>query len=396
MSPAIASLLAIMLAFNIFVIISDANDKDELAIVNKIIALYGPSFDNQTLEKMDGDLNKTAEKLGGRNVKQYFDELTVKQYEKSSSRRKQQIEELKLFYIYVEAAKDLSAKYIQINIPKMKEKFIKQQKMPPWLEQKMAGEFDRWNDRYHDIISTNEYRQWSFLNTYRMHSYLFNTTIKKITIEAILLITLLTTLITNYEFERKTQQLIYSSKKGRQLVWQKGFASLLGSLILLLILFGVTLGVYFTINDYSAVWHVPVSSVFNWETNLPYITWWKLPLWKYLLLVLLILTVVLGIISLLTFIISIFVRNTYFIWTLTLTLLVAMFVIPLYFSNAVVLWLMNFNIILLVLNPAIYFNGGDSFMMTQYHELYTILIGSILVIGSSLLAILYFNKKDVH
>ena len=188
---------------------------------------------------------------------------------------------------------------------------------------------------------------------------------------------------------------MYATKNGRKLTWYKGLASFIGSLSVIALLFGSAFIAYFTMYDYSAVWNIPISSVFNWEGILPYITWWEIPLWKYFIFAISILSSVLLIVSALTFIIGIFLKNTYITWCICILLLVSMFVVPFYFTNSTAQWLMHFNITLLLLNPDKYFDGGTSYMMMQYHELYTLILwGNISILGS-LLAIRYFNRKDV-
>lgn len=384
-----------MIGYNLFLIWSDSYNKEELKVINEIIEKYGASFNDDVLQQMEQDINDLVQEFGGTDAQSFFENLTIEQYEEVSLEKQQQINHASLLYTYLQSAKALESRYATIDIPKLKQSFIEDEKMPPWLERKMTDEFDRWNARFDEIIETNEYKQWFFLNDYRMHSNLFISKMKTLALEGVLLVALLTALITNYEFEKKTQLVIYSTKNGRKLIWYKGFASLIGSLFVILVLFGLTLITYFTVYDYSAVWQTPISSGFNWEYKLPYITWWEIPLWKYLIFAIGILSSVLLIVSLLTFIISIFSKNTYFTWCICILLLVSMFVVPFYFTNSTAQWLMHFNITLLLLNPNIYFDGGTTYTMTKYHELYTLILWCSIVILGSMLAIRYFNRKDV-
>lgn len=384
-----------MVGFNLFLIWNDSYYKQELKAINEIIETYGANFNDDVLQQMEQDINDLAQGFGGTDAQSFFENTTIEQYEEVSLEKQQQINHASLLYTYLQSAKALESRYATIDIPKLKQSFIEEEKMPLWLERKMTDEFDRWNTRFHEIVQTVEYKQWFFLNDYRMHSNLFRSQMKTLALEGVLLVALLTALIMNYEFEKKTQLVIYSTKKGRKLIWHKGFACLIGSIFVIMLLFGITLVTYFTVYDYSAVWQTPISSGFNWEYILPYITWWKIPLWKYLILAIGILSSVLLMVSLLTFIISIFFKNTYFTWCTCVLLLVSMFVIPFYFTNSTVQWLMHFNLTLLLLNPHLYFDGGATYTMTQYHELYTLILwGGITILGS-LLAIRYFNRKDV-
>lgn len=395
LSPVILVLLILMIVFNIFTIFNESFNNEELLIVNEIIETYGQAFDDEILQTMEQDIDKMVILLGGTNIQNFLDEMTYGKYEQASTKERQQIDHIRLLYTYIQAAKGLEARYIAININQLKDDFVKEESMPSWLEKQMTNEFDNWQARFDEIVATNEYKQWFFLGEYHMHSGLFRSLMKNLAFEGVLLIVLLTALITNYEFENRTQLVTYATKIGRRLIWHKRMASLVCSLIIIGILFGVSLATYFVVNDYSAVWQTYISSGLNWESNLPYITWWAIPLWQYLLLVISILIVVLLIISMLTFAISVFVKNSYFTWLICVLALMAIYVVPFYFTNSTLLWLMYFNITLLLLNPHMYFSGGTTFMMSQYHEVWTVLLWLFLASIGSFGSIRYFNRKDV-
>lgn len=395
LSPVFFILLLIILAFNIFTIVINSHNKEELKIVNNIIETYGPSFNDEILQTMEEDILQLVKQLGWNNTQTFFDEMTSEQYSEASLEEQRQIDHISLLYTYVQEAKVLEARYSTIDINKLKQEFIDGQTMPGWLEQKMENEFDTWHERFDEIVATNEYKQWFFLGDYRMHSELFRSQMKTLAIEGIFIIVLLTAFITNYEYEQRSHLVTYATKKGRKLIWHKGAASLIGSLIMIAVLFGGTLATYFTVYDYSAVWQIPITSGMNWEYNLPYITWWKIELWQFLLLVIAIIIVVLIIVVLLTFTISIYVKNSYFTWLLCIILLVAMYVVPSYFTNSFIQWIMHYNITLIILNPHQYFNGGTNFMMMQYHELWTLLIWIFVSLAAIMMASRYFSRKDV-
>lgn len=395
LSPVIMILLLLMLAFNMFSIISSSHHKEELKVVNEIVAAYGPTFDDEVLKTMESDIQKQVKHFDVGDTATFLESMTYEQYEQASVSVQKQIDEISSKFTYLQVAKGLQGSYEAINLSEEKGSFFQTYSLPSWLEGKMAAEFDGWESRFDEIIATNEYKQWFFLSDYRMHSELFRSLMKTLAVEGILLVVLLTAFIMNYEFEHRTQLVIYPTKKGRKLLLNKGLASILSSFIVLAILFGGTLGTYFIVYDYSAVWHVSVSSGFNWEYRLPYITWWDLSVGQYFGLVLGILIAILIIVIMLTITISVFVKNSYYTWIIGVFFLMAMFIVPSYFSNGVILWLASFNISLLLMNPHQYFNGGSTFMMTQYHEVWTLFIWFAIASFGVCSAIRYFNRKDV-
>ncbi|WP_124218322.1 hypothetical protein [Rummeliibacillus sp. TYF005] len=395
LSPVILILLLLMLALNLFLIISNSHHKEELKIVNDIVETYGLAFDDEVLATMEGDLLKSAQQLGGTDTAAFLEAMTYEKYEQANVSDQKQIDEISLKFTYLQVAKGLEARYEAIDLSKEKEAFLQQYAMPGWLEKKMVAEFNDWESRYDEIVAKNEYKKWFFLSNYRMHSELFRTHMKTLAVEGVLLVVLLTAFITNYEFEHRTQLVIYPTKKGRKLLLNKGLASLLASFIVLTVLFGGTLATYFTVYDYSTVWQASISSGFNWEYQLPYITWWDLSVGQYFVLALGILLVVLIIVVLLTYAIAVFVKNSYYTWIIGVLLLMAMFIVPAYFSNSVILWLSSFNISMLLMNPHEYFDGGRMFMETQYHEVWTLVIWLSIASIAVCWAIHYFNRKDV-
>lgn len=395
LSPVIMTLLLLMIAFNMFSIISSSHHKEELKVVNDIVAAYGPTFDDEVLKTMEVDIQKQVDQLGATDTAAFLESMTYEQYEQASVSEQKQIDEISLKFTYLQVAKGLEGRYEAIDLSKEQDAFFQLYSLPSWLEGKMVAEFDGWESRYDEIVATNEYKQWFFLSNYRMHSELFRSHMKTLAVEGVLLVVLLTAFITNYEFEHRTQLVIYPTKKGRKLLLNKGLASILASLIVLAILFGGTLATYFTIYDYSAVWQASISSGFNWEYRLPYIMWWDLSVGQYFGLALGILIAILIIVVMLTFTIAVFVKNSYYTWIIAVLLLMATFIVPAYFSNGVIVWLSSFNISLLLMNPHHYFNGGTSFTMTQYHEVWTLFIWFAVASIGVCLAIRYFKRKDV-
>jgi hypothetical protein len=395
LSPIIIILLLLMLAFNMFSIISNSHHKEELKVVNDIVAAYGPTFDAEVLKTMEADIQKQVDQFDGSDTATFLEKMTYEQYEQASVSEQKQIDDIRLKFTYLQVAKGLQGRYEAIDLSEEKDSFFQLYSLPSWLEKKMVAEFDGWESRYDEIVATNEYKQWFFLSNYSMHSELFRSHMKTLAVEGVLLVVLLTAFITNYEFEHRTQLVIYPTKKGRKLLLNKGVASLLASFIILAILFGGTLATYFTVYDYSTVWQASISSGFNWEYRLPYITWWDLSVGQYFGLALGILLAILIIVVMLTFAIAVVVKNSYYTWIIGVLLLMAMYIVPAYFSNGVALWLLSFNISLLLMNPHQYFNGGTSFMMTQYHEVWTLFIWFTIASISVYWAIRYFKRKDV-
>ncbi|WP_286926969.1 MULTISPECIES: ABC transporter permease subunit [Lysinibacillus] len=397
-SPTILILLVLFSIFNIFTIISHSYGKDELKIANVIIEKYGEAFNDDILDNMQKDLNADVKKLVPQfqDANAFINSMNDEKYQNSTLAEQHEIDRIHLMQLYINLGKSLDERYSKLNIETLKEGTIADFGLTNWSADVITREFDKLNNRFTEMKETKEYKKWFFASNYRMHSELFKNLIKKVAMEGVILVVLLTALITNYEFEHRTQLVTYASKKGRLLMWHKLIASLLTTLLILSLLFGISLITFFTVYDYSGVWTAPITSGLNWEYTWPHITWWPIELWKYLLLTITILVITLLIISLLTFCISTFLRNSYLSWILCILILVSMFVVPMFFSGMpTLLLLMHFNLILLLLNPHQYFSGVSNLMMFEYHEVWTLVLWGLI----SLLCVTYvfrrFNRKDI-
>ncbi|KOS64018.1 ABC transporter permease subunit [Lysinibacillus sp. FJAT-14222] len=397
-SPTILILLVLFSIFNIFTIISNSYVRDELKIANDIIEKYGETFNDDILGKMQEDLNVDVKKLNPQfqDVNAFINSMNDEKYQNSTLAEQHEIDGIHLMQLYINLGKSLDERYAKLNIETLKEGTIADFGLTNWSADVITKEFDKLNDRFTEMKETKEYKKWFFASAYRMHSELFQNLIRKVAMEGVLLVVLLTALITNYEFEHRTQLVTYATKKGRLLMRHKLIASVLTTLLILLPLFGISLVTFFTVYDYSGVWTAPITSGLNWEYKWPYITWWPIELWKYLFLTITILVIALLIISLLTFCVSTFLRNSYLTWILCISILVSMFVVPMFFNGMpTLLLLMHFNLTLLLLNPHQYFSGVSNLMMFEYHEVWTLVLWGLI----SLLCVTYvfrrFNRKDL-
>ncbi|MFT9817917.1 ABC transporter permease subunit [Lysinibacillus sp. NPDC056185] len=397
-SPTILILLVLFSIFNIFTIISNSYVRDELKIANDIIKKYGETFNDEILSKMQKDLNADVKKRNPQfqDANVFINSMNDEKYQNSTLAEQHEIDRIHLMQLYINLGKSLDERYAKLNIETLKEGTIADFGLTNWAAGFVSREFDKLNNRFTEMKETKEYNKWFFASDYRMHSELFKNLIKKIAMEGVILVVLLTALITNFEFEHRTQLVTYTTKKGRLLMRHKLIASLLTTLLTLLPLFGISLITFFMVYDYSGVWTAPITSGLNWEYTWPHITWWPIELWKYLLLTITILVITLLIISLLTFCISTFLRNSYLSWILCILILVSMFVVPMFFSGMpTLLLLMHFNLTLLLLNPHMYFSGVSNLMMFEYHEVWTLVLWCLI----SLLCVTYvlrrFNRKDI-
>ena len=397
-APTILILLALFTLFNIFTIVSSSYAKDELTIANMIVEKYGDTFNDDVLRVMQEDLNADAQKFDAQfnDANTFLEAMNYEKYDAATVSEQQEIDRISLMQMYIASGESLDERYAALDIETLKKWIIADYGFTGWSADFMTKEYDKVNDRLAEMKETGEYKEWFFAANYRMHSELFRYLMKNIAMEGVLLVVLLTALITNYEFEHRTQLVTYATKKGRHLMRNKLVASLLSTLLVLLPLFGLSLLTFFTVYDYSGLWKTLISSGLNWEYRWPYITWWPVELWQYLLLAIVILVVTLLIISILTFCVSTFIKNSYISWILCILLLVSMFVVPSFFNGIPTLLLaMQLNLTLLLLNPHMYFNGMSDLTMFEYHEIWTLTLWLFISVCCTVFTFRRFKRKDI-
>ena len=97
---------------------------------------------------------------------------------------------------------------------------------------------------------------------------------------------------------------------------QIDFAGALCGLFYAGLLTAFTLLVFFAAVPFQNLWHVPVAACMAAEPRLqmmyPFVTFWRLEQWRYLLLALVVLVGLLGIIAAVTAAVQLFLQNSYF------------------------------------------------------------------------------------
>ena len=113
--------------------------------------------------------------------------------------------------------------------------------------------------------------------THDSHQFLFGTLLHAVVGEGGVLAMLAALYLLGFESMQHTEPLTYSTRTGRRLHRTKLFAACLSSLVLYGLLLLPTLGLYFSLWDYSGVWSASVSSQFNYIIELlavkPFLTW---------------------------------------------------------------------------------------------------------------------------
>lgn len=403
-SPILTVLLIVFSAFNIFIIVSSSDQKEELKMVNEIIDKYGREITEHSLEQFEKDLQSDLLKLNGitgqqfATISEFLDGLRFEEQEQYSDVEWDFFNSLQLKEMYFGMANSIDESYAEIDVEAGVQGSLKSYGISGKAAETYLRENEEFAERFKEMVNNEEHKEWFFAGkAYFMHSFLFKTVFMNIIIESLLLIVLMTAFITTYEFENRTQLLTFSSLRGRKLMKDKLIASLTVSTVISLFLFAVTLGTYFSLFDYSHVWNTSISSAFNWEYNFPNVTWWNLSVGQFLVGIVVLVFIIQLLFSGLTFAWAVIVKNSYITFFLVATLFILGWLLPIFMPKSSNLFFVS-SYTLSTLTMAIWqsFMGSSGLILFKNFEWMTISCWTIITI--SFCAIMYkrFRKMDIQ
>ena len=403
-SPILISLLIVFSAFNLFVIVSSSDHKEELKIINEIIGAYGLDITDQSLDEFKSDVQIDVAELNRMtaseftSVNEFLDGLNFEDQEKYNDEQWEFIHRLQIKEMYLNMAKSIDESYEKIDVQKMAEVEIEKYGLSGKAAETFLNENEKFSERFEEMVNNGEHKQWFFAGkAYFMHTFLFKTVFLQLIIESLLLIVLTTALITTYEFENKTHLVAYSIKRGRKLMKNKLLASLAMATTIAVFLFAVTIGTFFTVFDYSHVWHTSISSAFNWEYNFPYVSWWDISVGTFLIGVIVLVFITLLLFSGLTFALSITVKNSYITFFLIASLFILIWILPSFMpETSNLLFVSAYTLPTLLLAVASSFMGSSGLILFENFEWMTISCWMMITIVVCFMSYKRFLKIDIQ
>ncbi|MGG3890967.1 hypothetical protein [Metabacillus fastidiosus] len=402
-SPVILSLIGIFISFNLFIIYSYSHVKEELGILTKLVDQFGYELNEETMYDFNLFYNKQLKKLNEITPKTYGSAAEFFNKNKVIDEEHYSKEELTFFHDalmtenYYFVSKNIDELYKSLNLMDEAESQINKFQLSGAAASTVKKEFTKLSDRLEQIIKNGEHKTLFFYGkAYEMHSFLFKNLFRLIIFEILILVVLMTSFIQTYEFENKTYGHIYSTKRGRKLAFDKLMASFIASFIVTTIIAGITLISYFSVYNYSGLWNVPISSYFNAEKLIPYISWWEISFIAYLFLVTALLYVCQLFFSAITFIIAMFIRNSYFVFIMFGIIFGCGLLLPSIASlDSNLIFISMLTPFTLILNPNIWFIGGNAFY-GQYYEINTTAVWTVLLFILCIGSIKIFRKQNIH
>jgi hypothetical protein len=344
-----------------------------------------------------GDFIGTVSKQTGYVLNNdFYDKLSKLTVEKAHA---DYLERLK---IETENVEDVFEGY---NAKRIGERYIEAAKLEGIFAEAMRHKYARLQKVTDEKAKNDESLSLYFAgSTYYRHQFLFNDLIGFLLTEGALASVLLALLAAGYEGIYRTENLVYSSKKGREILRPKLFASLSAGLMFYALLAFITFLVYFGINDFGGIGKSFVSSVFNYRIDLiagdrPFITWQSFTVQTYLLAVLFVGAGIVLCFSLMAFGIGVFVRNSYISFFLFLIANAATLALPLQMPlNSIgyaVISVIVLSPVTLWLKHGLWFTDGDIDIVWTHFETLGLFVSLVVLTAFCLLALHYFRKRNL-
>lgn len=410
-SPIIMVLLLLFIGVNLFYIHEKTTVTEGMNELNQIIDKHGTLMDeegrNGLYKSYQDNLkrwNTISEKKTGKTYESASEFFANENYNSVidsgiySKSEHEFVDDLMVTEIYLNAANGIIQKYQSFDLLAYAEQQIKQYGLSGEAAQTVREQYKTLDPRFEQIKENNEHLHIFFFGQiFRTHTTLFQSLFGLVLFESMILVVLFTAFLAHYEYDNRTYLITFATKRGRGLMWDKLKASLYTSILLTGILQLVTFGVYFLAFDYSRLWNLPISTGYLTEPNqTPFISWWNLTFIEYFLLGCGLIFLIQILFTLMTYVLSKWIKNSYVVFILFGVLFGMGMIVPGKMpldSNAALY--ANFNPFVLSLSSKKWWMESGVFTTFKYYELITMVIWLSLVILTLWMTMKRFYRKDL-
>ena len=405
LSPIIMALVIIFIGFNFFLIYENAYIKDDLHKVNQLASKYGTEINEEMLERMKKDYEMMMEKVNEQtktvlaksyqNMSKFFSDRSFYLPDKFSEKEIQFFNETSLLEFYYFSSQAIDEDFLLYDPIEMAEKEMRMYRIDGEAAEFIRGHYHKFTDRYEEVLKNKEYKHlFPSQRVFETHLLLFKKMFRAMLIESLILTVLVTAYVMNYEFDRGTYLLAYSSKRGRRLWLDKLLAALITNVFIWTIISVVSLVAYFTVFSYREFWHVPISSLFNAGKDW-FMSWWNLSFAEYLTAVVVFAYLLIILFTLMTVMITRWIRNSYLVFFTFLCMFGFIFMNQALLSSSSILFLYGyFTPVNLILNSHVWFMQR-AVTFTAYFESMTVAVWFILLLLSTIYCARSFRKSDL-
>ncbi|ALC91346.1 hypothetical protein AM500_17230 [Bacillus sp. FJAT-18017] len=406
-SPVIASLLIIFTVYNIFLIYDHSFFRDEIAVVNEVIGIYGTDITPDSIAAFENEYDSALENLNVlaqkklsktyQDASSFFTDISTDSNQTFTEAELTVASKAIVFEMYLDEMNGIGDTYEKLDLKRTAESEIANYNLSGEAAESVRKTFSQLETRKAEMIENGEHQTLFFHGkTYMLHTFLFRNLLKAILIEALILSVLAAAYINTYEFENKTHFITYSTKRGRKLAVDKLIASFTTSMSMTTFLIAFAMVCYFSVFNYSNVWNVPISSYFNAEFKFPYISWFELNFAEYFGLCILLLYICQLFFAAIAFVLSIFIKNSYLVFVVFLLVWGMAVMIPgLVPLDSNLLFTTRLNPFTLVNNPHLWFMAWGAFRV-KFQEITTVGIWSFILLAGLFISLARFKKQNIY
>lgn len=405
LSPVILSLFVLIIAFNLFLIYENAYIKDDLEDINQIANKHGTEINDDMLKGMQSDYEARLEKVNDltssvvsksyESMQELFTDRSFYLPDTFSEKELDYFNGTAVLEFYYFSSLEIDESFLAIDPIKMAEQDMRMYGISGEAAELIRKQYDKITERYEEVLENKEYKHiFPAQKVWETHLLLFKKMFKAILLEGIILTVLVTAYIMNFEFDRGTHLLAYSSKRGRNLWLDKFWAALITNVSFMLSLMVISLAAYFSVFSYRDFWGVPISSFFNAGKEW-FMSWWNLSFSEYLAAVIMLSFVLIILFTMMTAMISRWVRNSYLVFFIFLCVFGMIFANQAIFPSSSILFLFGyFTPVNLVLNSFIWFMQR-ALTLTAYFEVITVTVWFVLLLLGVMYSFRSFRKSDL-
>ena len=405
LSPVILSLFVIFTAFNLFLIYENAYIKDDLKKVNQIANKYGTEINDDMLNRMKSDYESNLEKVNEltsstvsktyESMGDFFADQSFYLPEKFSEKEIDFFNETAILEFYYFSSLEIDESFLAIDLIQIAEQEMRMYGISGEAAELIRNQYDKMTERYVKVLENKEYKHvFPAQSVWETHLLLFKTMFRALLIEGVILTVLVTAYIMNFEFDRGTHLLAYSSKRGRNLWLDKFGAALITNVSFMILLLVISLTAYFSVFSYREFWGVPISSFFNAGKEW-FMSWWNLSFLEYLAAVVILSLLLIILFTFMTAIITRWMRNSYLVFFIFLCVFGVIYVNQAIFSSSSILFLFGyFTPVNLVLNSFSWFMQR-ALTLTAYFEVITVTVWFVVLLLGVMYSFRSFRKCDL-
>lgn len=405
LSPSVLGLVFLFMAFNLYLVLHNSVIKEDLKKTSAFAAAYGTDITGESLDAMKDDYDSLVKQVNlaieekesksYKDMNSFFTDHAFDPLENYTKEERELFNDAGLLEYYYSSSLYADEEYRKIDPVAIAEYDIQKYGLTGSAAELVRSQYGKFEERFKEVLKNGEHMNlFHSQEAFGTHLLLFKTMFKTFLLEGVILAALITGHVINFEFDRGTHLLAYSSRRGRRLWQDKFLAALTANLVLFTVMLAAGLAVYFAVFPYSQFWQVPMSGYFNKGEHW-FMTVREMTFLQYLAAVIGLSFVMIIIFTLMAALISRWILNSYLVFFAFLLLFGMLFAVQKLFPTSNASYFIGlFTPVNLVLNPFVWFMHRAMHVISGF-ELAVSVVWLIFLAAAVMLSCKSFNRCDL-